>query len=99
MHLLIDIRYDSDDAMLLAAGGKKKTIEPIPALDHSQIKYADFEKCFYIENEDISLMTEQEVDAYRKELGISLHLLLFPSLFINFSMQRLKSLDPIPFVQ
>jgi ATP-dependent RNA helicase DDX42 len=56
--------------MMMAATGKKKIIEPIPALDHSQIKYPDFEKCFYTENEDISLMTEEEVVAYCKELGI-----------------------------
>lgn len=56
------------------AGGKKK-IEPIPALDHSQIKYPDFNKNFYTEHEDINLMTEEEVTAFRKELGIS----LFPS--------------------
>eukprot|EP00026_Physarum_polycephalum_P002536 Phypoly_transcript_02543.p1 GENE.Phypoly_transcript_02543~~Phypoly_transcript_02543.p1 ORF type:complete len:897 (+),score=184.99 Phypoly_transcript_02543:35-2725(+) len=62
--------YDSDEIMTVKGG--KKIIEPIPALDHSQIQYAPFEKCFYTEDEDINLMTEQEVDDYRKELEIKI---------------------------
>ena len=70
----------------MVVGGKKKTIEPIPALDHSQTKYPDFEKCFYTENEDISLMTEEEVDAFRRELGMQLISSLFPPLYYPLTL-------------
>eukprot|EP01018_Ginkgo_biloba_P008927 Gb_12460 [translate_table: standard] len=62
------VEYDSDDNPIITVD--KKKIEPIPALDHSQIDYEPFNKDFYEENPSISAMSEQEVDSYRQSVGI-----------------------------
>ncbi|PKI48199.1 hypothetical protein CRG98_031464 [Punica granatum] len=59
--------YDSDDNPVVL---DKRKIEPIPALDHSEVEYEPFNKDFYEEKESISGMTEQEVTEYRKSLAI-----------------------------
>ena len=46
-------------------------IVPLPAMDHSEIQYADFTKNFYEEHEDISNMTPDQMVELRKKLGIS----------------------------
>lgn len=45
------LEYDSDDNPVVV---DKKKIEPIPALDHSEIDYEPFSKDFYEEKESIS---------------------------------------------
>lgn len=45
------LEYDSDDNPIVL---DKKKIEPIPALDHSEIDYEPFSKDFYEEKESIS---------------------------------------------
>jgi ATP-dependent RNA helicase DDX42 len=45
------MEYDSDDNPIVV---DKKTIEPIPALDHSTIEYDTFTKDFYEEKPSIS---------------------------------------------
>lgn len=62
------VEYDSDDNPIIVLD--KKTIEPIPALDHSSIDYEPFNKDFYEEKPSISGMTEQDVAEYRKSLAI-----------------------------
>ncbi|KAH9319005.1 hypothetical protein KI387_020774 [Taxus chinensis] len=62
------VEYDSDDNPIITVD--KKKIEPIPALDHSEIDYEPFNKDFYEENPSISGMSEQDVTAYRQSLGI-----------------------------
>ena len=47
------IEYDSDDNPIVL---DKKKIEPIPALDHSEIEYEAFDKDFYEEKPSISGM-------------------------------------------
>uniref|UniRef100_A0A7C9DXI7 RNA helicase n=1 Tax=Opuntia streptacantha TaxID=393608 RepID=A0A7C9DXI7_OPUST len=61
------VEYDSDDNPVVM---DKKKIEPIPALDHSEIDYESFNKDFYEERPSISGMSEQEVIEYRKSLNI-----------------------------
>lgn len=61
------LEYDSDDNAVVL---DKKKIEPIPALDHSEIDYEPFNKDFYEEDPSISGMSYQEVTAYRQSLGI-----------------------------
>lgn len=63
---MIWFSYDSDDNPVVG----KKTIEPIPPLDHSQIEYPAYEKCFYEEPVEIQSMSEEEVTAFRKELEV-----------------------------
>ncbi|KAK9704760.1 hypothetical protein RND81_07G009300 [Saponaria officinalis] len=61
------LEYDSDDNPVVV---DKRKIEPIPALDHTQIDYEGFTKDFYEENPSISGMSEQDVSDYRKSLSI-----------------------------
>ncbi|OMO63998.1 hypothetical protein CCACVL1_22119 [Corchorus capsularis] len=61
------LEYDSDDNPVVV---DKKKIEPIAALDHSDIEYEPFNKDFYEEKDSISGMSEQEVAEYRKSLAI-----------------------------
>ncbi|KAI6694596.1 hypothetical protein NL676_022306 [Syzygium grande] len=61
------LEYDSDDNPIVL---DKKKIEPIPALDHSEIDYEPFSKDFYEEKESISGMSEQDVADYRKSVAI-----------------------------
>lgn len=61
------LEYDSDDNPIVV---DKKRIEPIPALDHSEIDYESFNKDFYAESPSISGMSEQDVADYRTSLAI-----------------------------
>lgn len=61
------IEYDSDDNPVVI---DKRKIEPITALDHSEIDYEAFNKDFYEEKPSISGMSEQDVTEYRKSLKI-----------------------------
>ncbi|CAA7020075.1 unnamed protein product [Microthlaspi erraticum] len=52
---------------------KKTKAEKLSLVDHSKMDYEPFRKNFYIEVKDISRMTPDEVDAYRKELELKVH--------------------------
>lgn len=54
-----------DTAANFAAAKQKKEL---PKVDHSQVEYETFKKCFYVEVPEIAKMTQEEVDAYRSEL-------------------------------
>lgn len=49
---------------------KKKHIEALAPIDHSQIVYEDFTKNFYTEHEEITTLTQQQVDKIRRDLQI-----------------------------
>jgi len=61
------IAYDSDDNMIVQ---KNKEIEPLPPVNHDEIEYAKFEKCFYKEHPDIAKLTEEQVKQIRKDLDM-----------------------------
>uniref|UniRef100_A0A803LF34 RNA helicase n=1 Tax=Chenopodium quinoa TaxID=63459 RepID=A0A803LF34_CHEQI len=61
------VEYDSDDNPVVL---DKRKIEPITALDHSEIDYEAFNKDFYEEKPSISGMSEQDVTEYRNALKI-----------------------------
>ncbi|XP_059311790.1 DEAD-box ATP-dependent RNA helicase 24 [Lycium ferocissimum] len=61
------VEYDSDDNPIVV---DKKKIEPIPALEHSEIDYEPFNKDFYEEKPSISGMSDVEVNEYRTSLAI-----------------------------
>ncbi|KAK4372420.1 hypothetical protein RND71_007804 [Anisodus tanguticus] len=61
------VEYDSDDNPIVV---DKKKIEPIPALEHSEIYYEPFNKDFYEEKPSISGMSDPEVNEYRTSLAI-----------------------------
>lgn len=63
-----EIEYDHDGNPLAPA--KKKEIDPLPPIDHSEIEYDTFEKNFYNVHEEISSLNKQQVDDLRITLGI-----------------------------
>lgn len=65
---------------------KKKKIVPIlPPLDHSKIKYEDFNRDFYQEHPEISSMSEEEVTEYRRSLDIHVFGYQVPKLCKHFT--------------
>ncbi|KAF3583987.1 hypothetical protein F2Q69_00027210 [Brassica cretica] len=52
---------------------KKTKAEKLALVDHSKIEYEPFRKNFYIEVKEISRMTQEEVNAYRKEFELKVH--------------------------
>lgn len=63
-----EIEYDEDGNPI--APPKKKEIDPLPPIDHSEILYEPFEKNFYNEHEEIASLEKEQVDNLRKTLGI-----------------------------
>ncbi|CAH3195974.1 unnamed protein product, partial [Porites evermanni] len=63
-----ELEYDSDGNPI--APEKSKIIVPLPAVDHFEIDYPQFEKNFYIEHEEISKLTAHEVQELRKKLAV-----------------------------
>ena len=64
-----DIEYDSDDNPVLVE--RPRTIESLPPLDHSEIEYPPFSKCFYEEHPDIAAMSEEDVAHFKRIHGNS----------------------------
>ncbi|XP_066998033.1 ATP-dependent RNA helicase DDX42 [Anabrus simplex] len=63
-----EIEYDEDGNPI--APKKSKDIDPLPPIDHSEVKYADFEKNFYTPHEDIQSLDAEQVEELRQKLGI-----------------------------
>ncbi|KYQ48728.1 ATP-dependent RNA helicase DDX42 [Trachymyrmex zeteki] len=63
-----EIEYDEDGNPI--APPKKKEIDPLPSIDHSEIEYESFEKNFYNVHEEIASLSKQQVDDLKKTLGI-----------------------------
>ncbi|XP_030077429.1 ATP-dependent RNA helicase DDX42 isoform X2 [Microcaecilia unicolor] len=60
--------YDSDgNPVALTA---KKIIDPLPAIDHSEIEYPPFEKNFYQEHDEIGSLTPQQIVDLRQKLNL-----------------------------
>ncbi|XP_059216493.1 ATP-dependent RNA helicase DDX42 [Stomoxys calcitrans] len=64
----VEIDYDEDGNTIVPP--KKKDIDPLPPIYHSQIEYEPFEKNFYTPHEDISNLNEEKVRDLRKTLGV-----------------------------
>ncbi|CAG8457528.1 17001_t:CDS:10 [Dentiscutata heterogama] len=62
------LEYDSDDNPIVEQ--KRKDIEPLPAVDHSQIEYPEIEKFFYEEHPDIAELSDERVKEIRRELDM-----------------------------
>ena len=45
-------------------------IDPLPAIDHSDITYQPFERNFYKPHEEIDMLTLQQVTDLREKLGV-----------------------------
>ncbi|CAI2181139.1 15603_t:CDS:10 [Funneliformis geosporum] len=62
------LEYDSDDNPVIEQ--KRKDVEPLPAVDHSQIDYPEIGKFFYEEHSDIANLPKERVELIRKELDM-----------------------------
>jgi len=61
----LNIEYDADGNPIVPE--KDKHIDPLPPIDHSLVKYHQFEKNFYEEHEDISALSNiQSIDLQQK---------------------------------
>ncbi|KAI5631186.1 DEAD/DEAH box helicase domain-containing protein [Phthorimaea operculella] len=65
-----EIEYDEDGNPI--APPKKKFIDPLPPIDHSEIQYPPFEKNFYTPHEDIEALTLPQVEDLKKKLGVKI---------------------------
>lgn len=63
-----ELEYDEDGNPI--APPRKRTIEPLPPIDHSQLEYKPFEKNFYVIHEEIAKLTKVQKDELRHKLGI-----------------------------
>jgi ATP-dependent RNA helicase DDX42 len=66
-----EYEYDSDGLPMGRVPPDKKKIEPLPAVDHSQIQYPAFRKNFYSQHANVTALTEAEVAVYRTELEVA----------------------------
>ncbi|KAJ2937992.1 hypothetical protein O0L34_g14446 [Tuta absoluta] len=65
-----EIEYDEDGNPI--APPKRKFIDPLPPIDHSEIQYPPFEKNFYTPHEDIEALTIPQVEDLKKKLGVKI---------------------------
>lgn len=63
-----DVEYDEDGNPI--APPRKRDIDPLPPVDHSEIVYPPFEKNFYTPHEDINNLSRSQVEDLRNHLGI-----------------------------
>ncbi|EDV51331.1 ATP-dependent RNA helicase DDX42 [Drosophila erecta] len=63
-----EIEYDEDGNPI--APPKKKDIDPLPTIYHSEIEYEPFEKNFYTQHDDIAALDEEQVRELRRTLGV-----------------------------
>uniref|UniRef100_A0A182Q0C3 ATP-dependent RNA helicase DDX42 n=1 Tax=Anopheles farauti TaxID=69004 RepID=A0A182Q0C3_9DIPT len=63
-----ELEYDEDGNPVPPP--RRREIDPLPAIDHSEIDYAKFEKNFYIPHEDIVNLSHAKVQELRQTLGV-----------------------------
>lgn len=78
------VEYDQEGNIICVRKGKKE-IEPLPSIDHSELIYKDFDKCFYNEHQDIANLTQELVDQLRTKLDIKVTGLDIPKPVCSFA--------------
>lgn len=63
-----EIEYDEDGNPIAPA--RRRDIDPLPAIDHSEIEYEPFEKNFYTTHDEIAALSRSQVEDLRKKLGV-----------------------------
>lgn len=63
-----EIEYDEDGNPI--APLRRREIDPLPTIDHSEIEYKPFEKNFYVPHEEIANLSRSKVDELRQTLGV-----------------------------
>ncbi|XP_055686439.1 ATP-dependent RNA helicase DDX42 [Lutzomyia longipalpis] len=78
-----EMEYDEDGNPIPPP--RRKDIDPLPPIDHSEIEYAPFEKNFYDPHEEIAALSAAQVDNLRKALGIKVTGLVPPHPVASFA--------------
>lgn len=78
-----EIEYDEDGNPIPPE--KKRIIDPLPPIDHSEIEYKPFKKTFYKLHPEIQALTSSKVFELRKTLGISVAGNSPPSPVVSFA--------------
>ncbi|CAG9806637.1 unnamed protein product [Chironomus riparius] len=78
-----ELDYDEDGNPIPPT--KKRYIDPLPPIDHSEIKYASFEKNFYVIHDEIAALTKVQKDDLRHKLGIKVTGAAAPSPVCSFA--------------
>lgn len=78
-----EMEYDEDGNPIVVP--KKKIIDPLPSIDHSQIDYPPFEKNFYQPHEEISKLTKVQKDELRHKIGIKVMGAAVPAPICSFA--------------
>ncbi|XP_062517876.1 ATP-dependent RNA helicase DDX42-like isoform X2 [Corticium candelabrum] len=65
-----DVEYDMDGNPIYR---RPRIIEPLSPIDHSEIDYQEFEKCFYAEHEEITALSIHQMLDIRKKLSIKVN--------------------------
>lgn len=63
-----EIEYDEDGNPIPPP--RKRTIDPLPPMDHSLETYETFEKNFYVPHEEIASLSKNKTEKLRNTLGI-----------------------------
>lgn len=58
-----EYEYDEDGNPI--APNRKKSIDPLPPIDHSEIEYKPFEKNFYVAHEEIAALSRNQINELR----------------------------------
>jgi ATP-dependent RNA helicase DDX42 len=77
-----NVDYDEDGNPIMP---DKKIIDPLPPIDHTQIKYAEFTKNFYEEHPEIAAVTPDHMIELRRKLGIHVSGILAPKPVSSFA--------------
>lgn len=64
---------------------KKKNFQLLDEVDHSQMKYEEFDKDFYDEHEEIKNLDEKKVEELRKEFKIKIKGIDPPKPIVSFA--------------
>lgn len=78
-----ELEYDEDGNPIPPT--KKRYIDPLPPIDHSEIKYMPFEKNFYVIHDEIAALTKVQKDDLRHKLGIKVTGAAAPSPVCSFA--------------
>ena len=75
-----ETEYDEEGNPIVTK--KSKVIDPLPSIDHSTFNYAEYNKNFYQEHEDIAALDHLQVDELRKKLGITVGYFIYLMLIV-----------------
>ena len=63
---------------------KKENFYVLKVLDHSQIDYQPFKKCFYDEHDHIKALSEEQGEQIRRDMGIKVRGGCVPKPIVSF---------------